>query len=81
MKIPTSQRQRRNNPFTVSNVDRTRTDSFKLQQEYFKLLIKGKKYFLMVSEAQEFPGEVMETSSLEIVKEWINKSLSGTSLA
>lgn len=32
-----------------------------------------KKYFLMVSEAQEFPREVMETSSLKIVKEKINK--------
>jgi len=35
----------------------------------------------MVSEAQEFPGEVMETSSLEIVKECINKYLSGMNSA
>lgn len=65
----------------MSMVDRTRTNSFKLQQELFRLLIKGKKYFLTVSEAQEFPGEVMETSSLEIIKEWINKYLSGMNSA
>lgn len=48
--------ERRNNSCIVSMVDRTKTNSFKLQQELFKLLIKGRKYFLMVSEAQEFPG-------------------------
>lgn len=35
----------------------------------------------MVSEAQEFPAEVMETSALEIVEEWINKYLSGMNSA
>lgn len=35
----------------------------------------------MVSEAQEFPGQVMKTSSLEIVKEGINKYLAGMNSA